>query len=558
MAKKTLRLTSILAFFCALLLCRASPAMADDTDKTAAIRYFSGRISDYSVGEDEYSLLRRRMYRSQEPLADQLRVNGSEPLSFGSGDEMYYILLDGDDDAADPTLSLVSTAADAELIVCGGIDDEMLADGGVLRFMVCSGRRYTEFELHCRTLPQMFLYVDGEMTRDDSSGRMLLYDNRAEIGQHWVESEIKIHLRGSSAATFPKQGFKISLVTGAYTLDEPRSIDLLGLRDDDDWVLYAGYNDPDRIRNVFSSKLWHYSCGSNNSFGLDNGMEYKYVELYINDKYWGLYALGYPVDGKQLQISKSSQGQTDEHLYRIRFFPSIDDDGSVHGFSLEYGTEYEDGSEWDNLRDYLEWLDRLQAGWTTNIYDRVDVPNAIDMYLFVDLVQGMDNVHRNFYISAKSTESGHMMVYTPWDLDLCWGSIWSESMTNFTHQNGCDPSVTVASSANPVHYYVISGDAHMIRLVCDRYWELRDGAWSDDSINEMLDEYEEDIFFSGAYKRDVQRWWASSRRSGTKDLSTFRKYVMERLEYMDEYISALPLTARVVICRNMLNTVVPA
>ena len=560
MAKRTLSFFSVLVLLCTIMFSCLPAASADDTDvseETAHIRFLSGRISEFSVSAEEYRQLQRRMYLSQEPLAESLSINGSAPLSIGDG--LYYILLDGDENAADPVISLVGSAEDAQLVVCGGIDREMLADGGVLRFMVCSGRRYTPFEVNCRTLPQMFLYVDDEITRDDSTGRMLLYDNRAEVGQHWVESDIKIHVRGMSASLYPKKGYKLSLTADSRLLDEPRSINLLGLRDDDDWVLYAGYNDPDRIRNVFSSKLWLESCGTDNAFGIENGMEYKYIELYLNDNYYGLYALGYPIDGKQLEISKTADGQSDEQLYRIRSGDyGIADDGSIYGYTLEDGAEYPDGSKWDALRSHLEWMHMLELGHTNNIYDRVDVQNAIDMYLFINLVQGMDNINRNFYISSKAADSESVMLYTPWDLDLCWGNMWDENLPNYTRQLGNTPSVNVESTSNPVYYYLKYGDAHMTRLVCERYAELRAGAWSEDAINAILDEYEEDIFFSGAYQRDIVYWRGSSRRYGTTDLSSFRDYVMQRLECMDEYMGELSRSAVPVIPANMLKTELPA
>jgi hypothetical protein len=51
----------------------------------------------------------------------------------------------------------------------------------------------------------------------------------------------------------------------------------------------------------------------------------------------------------------------------------------------------------------------------------------------------------------------------------------------------------------------------------------------------MLDEYEEDIYGSGAYRRDMERWPDGSYSNPDKGLDTFRKYVFDRLEKLDEY-----------------------
>ena len=108
----------------------------------------------------------------------------------------------------------------------------------------------------------------------------------------FIFSDGNIHVRGRTAQTYPKKGYRISLIQeslGGNT--RPNHVSLLGMRQDDDWLLYAAYNDQEKIRNVFSSNLWKYTCATDNAQGMDIGMEYRYLELFVNGEYWGLYAL---------------------------------------------------------------------------------------------------------------------------------------------------------------------------------------------------------------------------------------------------------------------------
>ena len=49
----------------------------------------------------------------------------------------------------------------------------------------------------------------------------------------------------------------------------------------------------------------------------------------------------------------------------------------------------------------------------------------------------------------------------------------------------------------------------------------------------LIDQYENDIFESGAYLRDMERWPDGLYEDPEVKLSVFREHVMQRLSYMD-------------------------
>ncbi|MCR4658084.1 MAG: hypothetical protein K5770_17940, partial [Lachnospiraceae bacterium] len=61
------------------------------------------------------------------------------------------------------------------------------------------------------------------------------------------------------------------------------------------------------------------------------------------------------------------------------------------------------------------------------------------------------------------------------------------------------------------------------------------GPWSDDRILGMLDEYEAQIFDSGAFLRDMERWPDGNYEDPRYKLSVFKDYVLRRLEYCDGF-----------------------
>ena len=95
-------------------------------------------------------------------------------------------------------------------------------------------------------------------------------------------------------------------------------------------------------------------------------------------------------------------------------------------------------------------------------------------------------------------------------------------------------------SVNPVSSILKNGtDPQMAKKIKQRYTELRAGSWSDQAISEMLDGFEQDIYGSGAYLREMERWPKGEYRDPEEGLSRFRAYVQARLRSMDEYIGKL-------------------
>lgn len=70
-------------------------------------------------------------------------------------------------------------------------------------------------------------------------------------------------------------------------------------------------------------------------------------------------------------------------------------------------------------------------------------------------------------------------------------------------------------------------------MVKEKYQKLRADEWSEDAFMERLDEYEEDIYHSGAILRDKERWPGTAYN---ENMDYLRNYILERLKAMDEFI----------------------
>lgn len=419
------------------------------------------------------------------------------------------------------------------------ITDELIQSGRRIECMVYDDTRYEPYTLAVTTLPIMSIETEGNIFDNDVRMEMTLFDNRAETGIRRWESEGIIARRGRTTKDYEKVGYKVSLND---------KLPLMGMRRDDDWVLYAGYNDQEKIRNVFSCNLWKNSCAANNAFGIDNGVEYRYLELLINGNYEGLYALGYRIDDKQMGINPAADsGCVYKKVDYYSEYPvTRSEDGSIPDYEISSNlmNSGQEAEKWQMLYDFYEgiWQYRDNDDW---LMESIDIDNSIDMHLFINLVQGEDNAKgpltKNMYITAVRTEQGgYRFLYTPWDLDITWGNVWLHKAKNYTLPYLFTPDNHVLWESGSLYELLCNGNEEIWERFLNRYWELRAGPWSDRTILEQLDQYEEQIFDSGAYVREQERWPNGSYVRTEKRLSSFKQYVLERLASMDSYYETLP------------------
>ncbi len=480
-------------------------------------------------------------------IESSVRANGAE-LFYDSAADMYYYSLVGDGkEALEPELeAYAEDAALGALIDGAGITQGMMSENVPLEAVVYSDTEYRRIKIRCTTLPLLSLDCsEDELDRTYVPVTLRVFDNREDAAARLTVVGGKIKIRGNSSALYDKKAYRITLLENSGSKKQKElDVSLLGMREDDDWVLYAAYNDQERIRNVFSTNLWYDSCAKNNSFGIDNGNEYRFVELFMNGEYRGLYALGYPVDDKQL-----GTGPEDVTYQKITWnedlsLDYLDNEVLAANFEIKEGNKNaSDFDVWSPLAKYFLLLQRVDSA-DKRLYEISDTAVSVDIFLFLNLVQGFDNVNGfttlNLYQTAKMVDGSQIMFFTPWDLDQTWGNRWNTNSPNWIAPYTASPEKNMLMKANPVYFLMMYGDEQMLKAVKDRYWELRAAEWSDETLGALIDEYEKQIFFSGAYLRDVERWPESSMlEDPSVGLSLFREFVTARLAAVDKYMTEL-------------------
>lgn len=525
--KKRIVLTILLAFMIGMLL------------------YFNNmgesfRLEKYILDRQSYDLLVSERRECDGELLKDIMFDGESLFYDRMSHTFYYSVIEDNENGYNPVVTLKERARGIKFVLREKrITDQLISSSGRIECMVYNDTYYEPYTLVVTTLPLMSIEAEGYMSDDDVRMEMTLFDNRADTGIRLWKSEGIIARRGRTTRSYGKTGYKVVLND---------KVSLMGMRRDDDWVLYAGYNDQEKIRNVFSCNLWKNSCATNNSFGIDNGVEYRYLELFINGMYEGLYALGYRIDDKQMGVnSAADNGCVYKKVDYYSEYPvERAEDGSIPDYEIasKITSEEQTAEKWQALYDFYEGImqHRNDDEW---LCESVDIDNIIDMHLFLNLVQGEDNVKgpltKNMYVTARKTEQGgYRYLYTPWDLDITWGNVWLSTSANYTSPYEFTPEQNIIWESGSLYELLCNGNEEIWERYLNRYWELRADAWSEQALLKQLDDYEAQIFDSGAYVRDQEQWKGGSYVPVKTRLSVFKQYVLARLAAMDSYFELLP------------------
>ena len=191
--------------------------------------------------------------------------------------------------------------------------------------------------------------------------------------------------------------------------------------------------------------------------------------------------------------------------------------------------------------EYHSLLDHATAADIDRLYDIGDIENAIDVYLFYNLIQGVDNAHendtKNLYLTYKAYGQEGRFLITPWDFDLSWGNEYNWAASYATGQYTYDIENMLIMDKNVVHLLLENEDEDIKKMIKNRYEELRAGRWSEEHLMDLLNHYEMLIFDSGAYEREIARWpHGHYMEDQGEKLNLFKDYVKERLKIMDTYV----------------------
>lgn len=366
--------------------------------------------------------------------------------------------------------------------------------------------------------------VHGTITVDDQNGTVIV-----------MHAGFKI--RGTSSQQYDKKSYRVELwadETGTAMTDTT----FLGLRSDDDWNLEAMWSQPLRLRDKVANELWMemyqlpYQASEPTAMP---GIRMEYVDLYVNGDYVGLYALTERMDRKQLGLRKYN-GNLRGVLFKgngpgaptFDTLPGYDNTlDTWDNYEWVYPNESDTLYDWSSLYNFTNFvMNSTDVAFYSQYSTMFDVQNAIDYFLFINVLKAMDNMGRNLFVARykKSSE----FLYMPWDLDAVWGLDTDGSQTNDATgfmTNGFYDRLLNDCSANG-----------FVTLTQARYNALRGTILTREHIMELVRNQYEELLANGAYDREHEAW--PDYTVDESQLDYMSDWLDQRFAYLDAEINS--------------------
>ncbi len=408
------------------------------------------------------------------------------------------------------------------------------------------------------SMPVLRIAFPDKIVRDMpySNGTMTLTDTDGSV----VEMNAKFKTRGATAQQYlMKPALNMKLQNGDYT--EEADSALLGIRSCSTWILDAMAIDRICMRNRVCMDVWNeYSkLPYDTDFDARNGTIGRFVELYINGTYYGIYCMSDRINRKLLNLKKYDE--TKNLIRGVLYKSGTADisDQNNRGFSddsLACTVSYHNAWELKEPEDHAglaAWQPLLDLYDNNNTYANAQqyffTDNLVDYQLLTMAFCIDDNWgNKNHYFSIRNiqkdindvdpTEAARRkVVVTPWDLDTSLGGSYDGKFFDGTYSTWKVSDID-KNGFYPFNLYL--GQSEYKARLKSRWQEVRRTTFSKININKRMEEYRDLFINSGAWKRMTDAFDArSSKPCYVNDLYKEVDYIElwynARFAEMDEY-----------------------
>lgn len=396
------------------------------------------------------------------------------------------------------------------------------------------------------------LVMEGTFGYDYAQGNISLLSPDAPEP---TNSFAKIKWRGGSTNTANKhkRNYKIK------TLNEKgkkQEISLLGMREDNNWILDAGQVDLFRLRNRIATEIWndfatkpYYASKEPKA---KSGVAGKVVEVILNNEYRGIYSLTEAMDRKELKLKKYDDKNQEFHgqLWKVSSwdkaqFWNIDKDydntqETWHAFETKYpDIDDVNPTDYSPLYEAIDFVaNSNDETFKKEVADYFDIPVLIDYQLFLETLKPIDNSGKNMYWGIYDIAKSKKLTLAIWDLDASVGQDWHCSAPLHPDYVSPDTELGIKEAFNLYTRLSTLNVDNYNQKVSDRYHELRKTYFSEENLISKYQGYYNMLVKSGAASREETKWSEDSDIGGyplnfKEEIEYIKNWITKRLNYLD-------------------------
>jgi len=371
-------------------------------------------------------------------------------------------------------------------------------------------------------LPIIIIDTEGKSIPDEPKimvNMQIIYNGEGVINsfsdslKHY-DGWIGIERRGSSTQQFPKKSYSLET---RDEFGENNNVELLGLPEENDWILYAPFSDKTLIRNTLIFKL-------SNNIGM-YAPRTRFCEVFLNDDYRGVYVFMEKVkrDRNRVDISRLNPEDIEGDQLTGGYIMRIDwpDNGSGWYTPYSDGGDYEGGQakilyfdpKWEELvpeqRNYIkDYITDFEMVLQKNDFSDpeegyrqfINIESFYNYFIFQELANNVDaySLSTFFYKDRDSTD-GKLTMGPLWDFNHSLGNVdygRSNSTKTFSFNTYLDPA--------PKWWRRLLADSTFVHGLSEKWDELRQSVLSEENIMTVVDSFA--TILNQAQERNFERW----------------------------------------------------
>jgi len=391
---------------------------------------------------------------------------------------------------------------------------------------------------------------------DNGPGMLNGLNDSANAYNGWIG----IEKRGHSSSSFAQPQYNVET---RDSLGNNFNVSLLGMPEENDWVLYGPYNDKSLMRNVltyeFGRRMGRYAS------------RWRFCEVFVNGNYQGVYTFFESIkrDAARVNISNLQPGDVSGTELTGGYICSIDwpDDGGWYSqfppdptqpASNQVYFQYVEPPDDEIQPEQRAYIASFVDSFETALYGPqfTDPVNGwrrfaaegsfLDFFLMNELSKNVDGYRLStFFYKEKITDGNKIHMGPLWDFNLAWRNAdycgnnlnggWAYRFTDFCQWD------------MPNWWRrLIQDQGFQNRLKC-RWTQLRESIFSNNAILGFVDSTA--AMLGQAQQRHYQLYpvwgtylWPNPQplaQNYAEEITLMKSWIVQRLTFMDNYLPGI-------------------
>ena len=420
---------------------------------------------------------------------------------------------------------------DFELNYSANTDIKVFSDKNkMINIIVYNKYKYKTYKVILSDLPIINISLEDKtknkelISEKGNYGDVTIFDYSLKYP---IKQDSKIKIRGRSSKLYDKKSYTIKFIDSNSGKKIIRN-DILGLSSNCVYAIDSLYEDESKIRDIISNKVWKEINESN-----EQNFNIKYVEVIINNEYYGLYGFKDIINDYELEKNKDNSVLYKINSYNIAYKNNLEKD-IKDSTEIVYSNKSEEES-WQYLKELMNLVYYCDdEKFNKEILKYIDLENFVDNFILMETIYNFDGLLKNDVLQYNIDTGKFIKI--PWDLDLTFGKIWN-SNTLLKSSNDINLSKQLlANTGNDATLTYIeqrlwqNNVGNFRQKVAKRWKELRSGFLETESFVNYANSLYDEVTESGAREREHERWPDGGYST---DNSFIKKFIRQRLPYLD-------------------------